>query len=165
MMHAESLWNHDAYFDYIDRWMTENDAAAVATIKSETGLDYSADWERQGQAWDVFVDEMWSTYRNNLPQTSVGMSALPPRKVRLFQNYPNPFNPITAISYQLSAVSNVKLVVYNMLGSEVAVLVNERRNAGVHEVRFDGSSLASGVYFYRLKAGGFTETRKFILLK
>ena len=70
MMHAEDLWNHPAFFDYVDRWMTENDASAVATIKASTGLDYSADWERQGQAWDSFVDDMWAAYRNNLPPTA-----------------------------------------------------------------------------------------------
>jgi hypothetical protein len=145
--------------------MTENDAAAVATIKSETGLDYSADWERQGQAWDVFVDEMWSTYRNNLPQTSVGTSALAPRKVRLFQNYPNPFNPTTKIRLSIVNRQLTIVKVYDVLGNELATLVNEVKEPGTYTVQFDGSRLSSGVYFYRLKAGGFTETRKFILLK
>ncbi len=73
-----------------------------------------------------------------------------PETHELFQNYPNPFNPATTIRYELPAVSEVKLSVFDMLGREVASLVNERRDAGVHEVRFDASHLASGVYLYRL---------------
>lgn len=81
------------------------------------------------------------------------------------QNYPNPFNPSTTIKYELPRSSEVKLSVFDMLGREVSVLVNERRDAGVHEVKFDGSNLASGVYFYRLQAGDFVQSRKLVLLK
>lgn len=83
----------------------------------------------------------------------------------LHQNYPNPFNPTTVISYQLPVVSNVRLGVYDLLGREVTVLVNERREAGVHQVRFDRSGLSSGVYFYRLTAGSNVKTRNFLLLR
>ncbi len=88
-----------------------------------------------------------------------------PRSFGLQQNYPNPFNPKTVVSSQLPVVSNVKLVVYDVLGREVAVLVNERRAAGRYEDTFDASGLASGVYIYRLTAGSFVESRKMILLK
>jgi hypothetical protein len=83
----------------------------------------------------------------------------------LLQNYPNPFNPSTTIKYELPQSSEVRLSVYDMLGREVSVLVNERRNAGIHEVKFDGSNLASGVYFYRLQAGGFVQSKKIVLLR
>jgi hypothetical protein len=82
----------------------------------------------------------------------------------LYQNYPNPFNPSTTIKYELPKPSVVRLNVYDMLGREVSVLVNERREAGVYEVKFDGSTLASGVYFYRLQAGNFVQTHKLSLL-
>ena len=72
--------------------------------------------------------------------------------VEWFQNYPNPFNPTTGVRYQVSEVSYVRLAVYDLLGREVAVLVNERKAPGKYELRFDGSSLASGVYVYRLTA-------------
>jgi hypothetical protein len=63
LMGAEALWNHDPFFVYVDRWMTEDDSQHVETIRMETGRDYSANWQRQGQAWDRFVNEMWAAYR------------------------------------------------------------------------------------------------------
>ena len=83
----------------------------------------------------------------------------------LSQNYPNPFNPSTVIRYQLPVASNVKLAVYDILGREVSVLVNERRPPGVHEVKFDASNLASGAYFYRIRAGDFVSTKKLLIVK
>ena len=96
-----------------------------------------------------------------------------PTAFRLEQNYPIPFNPTTVVSYRLPAVSDVRLVVYDILGRGVAVLVNERRNAGIHEARFDASGLCSGVYFCRLQArqidggqaGYFTQTEKMLLAR
>ena len=67
IMHAEGIWNHDAFFDYVDRWMEEDDSKDIKIIKEATGQDYSASWLRQRQAWDPFVNRMWATYRHNLP--------------------------------------------------------------------------------------------------
>ncbi|MBK9099654.1 MAG: T9SS type A sorting domain-containing protein [bacterium] len=83
----------------------------------------------------------------------------------LMQNYPNPFNPSTVISYQLSVSGDVTLKVFDILGNEVATLVNELKPAGNYEVEFDASSLTSGVYFYKLQAGTFVDTKKMVLLK
>jgi len=83
----------------------------------------------------------------------------------LSQNYPNPFNPSTVISYQLPVIGFVSLKVYDILGKEIATLVNEEQPAGEYEIEFDGSALTSGIYFYQLKAGDFTQTKKMILLK
>jgi hypothetical protein len=83
----------------------------------------------------------------------------------LSQNYPNPFNPTTAISYQLPAASQVMLKVYDILGREVAVLVNNYHQAGNYKVEFNARKLVSGIYFYRLQAGAFADTKKLIFLK
>lgn len=72
LLHAEKAWNHDPFFDYVDRWMYENDAKFVKTIKAEEGRDYDKDWSRQGQAWDAFVNEMWARYRGTLAAPTDG---------------------------------------------------------------------------------------------
>ncbi len=88
-----------------------------------------------------------------------------PSSFKLSQNYPNPFNPTTVISYQLPANSLVSLKVYDVLGREVRTLVIERQNAGTHTVTFDGTGLSSGVYFYSIRAGSFSQTKKLMLIK
>ncbi|MFC2102953.1 M1 family aminopeptidase [Bacteroidota bacterium] len=88
-----------------------------------------------------------------------------PAKYSLKQNYPNPFNPITTIKYQIPELSSVTLTIYDVLGIEVSAIVNEKKTAGSYEVEFDATILSSGVYFYRLQAGNFIQTKKMILLK
>ncbi len=88
-----------------------------------------------------------------------------PQSFNLLQNYPNPFNPATVISWQLPVSGHVSLKVYDLLGREVAVLVNEVRPAGVYEIEFDGSNLTSGVFFYRIISANYTMTKKMILTK
>jgi hypothetical protein len=83
----------------------------------------------------------------------------------LEQNFPNPFNPATMIRYQLPAMREVHLVVYDILGREIQTLVNQRQTTGTYTVTFNASSLATGVYFYRLTAGNFVQTRKLLLLR
>jgi hypothetical protein len=107
---------------------------------------------------------MQIVYRSSM-ETSTPSSNVIANKYILDQNYPNPFNPGTAISYQLSEVRFVTMKVYDILGREVAVLVNERQAPGNHTVRFDASNLASGVYLYRLAVGDFVQTRKMILIR
>jgi hypothetical protein len=84
---------------------------------------------------------------------------------KLNQNYPNPFNPSTVIEYQLPENDNVIIKVYDVLGKEITTLVNEYQNAGRHKITFDASELSSGIYFYRMKAGNFIETKKMILMR
>lgn len=88
-----------------------------------------------------------------------------PSGFSLAQNYPNPFNPVTNIQYVVGSRQSITLKVYGLLGNEVAVLVNEVKPAGEYEVEFSAISLPSGIYFYRLQAGNFIETKKMILLK
>ena len=84
---------------------------------------------------------------------------------QLEQNYPNPFNPTTTIKYQIPEVSFVTIKVYDVLGNEIATLVNEQKPADSYEVEFDASGLPSGIYFYRLQAGSFVEAKKMVLMK
>ncbi len=88
-----------------------------------------------------------------------------PKEYSLSQNYPNPFNPSTIINYQLPISSKVILRVYDLLGRKVATLVNKEQNAGNYNVKFNAGNLASGVYFYRLSVGGFSQVKKLVLLK
>ena len=88
-----------------------------------------------------------------------------PLTYALYQNYPNPFNPVTTIKYSIPNSERVVLKVYNILGQEVATLVDEEQRAGVYEFKFDASNLSSGVYFYRLQAGKFIDVKKMILVK
>jgi photosystem II stability/assembly factor-like uncharacterized protein len=88
-----------------------------------------------------------------------------PTAFSLAQNYPNPFNPTTSVRYQLRLASNVRLGVYDILGREVAVLVNEKKPAGSYEIKIDGAGLTSGVYFCRFTAGNVIRARKMLLLR
>jgi len=88
-----------------------------------------------------------------------------PTEYGLSQNYPNPFNPTTAISYQLSAVSFVRLVVYDALGREVATLVNGVESAGSHTVTWNALNVPSGIYVYRIVAGNHVDSKKMLLMK
>jgi len=81
------------------------------------------------------------------------------------QNYPNPFNPSTTIEYQIPRSSHVSLVVYDVLGNQVATVVNEIKPAGNYSVNFTATNLASGIYFYKIKAGNYVQTKKLIILK
>jgi len=90
---------------------------------------------------------------------------LVPNEFNLFQNYPNPFNPATSIKFALQKAGIVNLIVYNMLGEQIATLVNEVKEAGFYDVQFDASNLSTGVYIYRFTAGDFVQTKKMTLMK
>ena len=86
-------------------------------------------------------------------------------KFELYQNYPNPFNPSTTINYQISTAGIVSLKVYDILGREVAVLVNEEKPAGSYKVEFNAGNLSSGIYFYKLRTNNYTKIMKLVLIK
>ena len=109
---------------------------------------------------------LWmADYIKNNPLGVQQVAANLPTAFQLDQNYPNPFNPTTTIRYQLPKVSRVVLKVYDVIGREVATLVNEKQNPGYHEATFNASKLSSGVYFYRITAGTFNASKKLVLVK
>jgi hypothetical protein len=103
----------------------------------------------------------WETYTDVEESEYSGI----PSSFSLGQNYPNPFNPTTVINYSIPKNANVVLKVYNILGKEIATLVNGQQSAGSHNISFNASNLASGVYFYAIQADGFSSTKKMMLLK
>ena len=126
--------------DTLDMWYAGGDATNLVRIGHATSL--------------VPIDGVVDDGSGIVPTTFV-----------LAQNYPNPFNPTTVIGYQLPTASDVKLVVFDLLGRKVAALVDERQSPGIYEVRFNAAGLASGVYLYRLTAGNAVQTRKMLVVK
>ncbi len=116
---------------------------------------------------NVFVGtETGGVFRSPLSSiTSVNEKKELPNHCSLYQNYPNPFNPSTTINYQLSKTGRVRLMILNILGQEVATLMNEEQTAGSHSVVWNASGNASGVYFYRLESGAQTVVKKLVLLR
>ena len=93
------------------------------------------------------------------------MSGVTPTEFRLEQNYPNPFNPSTQIKFSVPQTSNVKIIVTDILGKEVATLVNDNLTAGNYSATFNANSVSSGIYFYTLITDNFKQSKKMILIK
>ena len=136
-----------------------------ATVCDGIGGAIIAWQDKRGGNYNIYASRVLQSGST----TAVGIVAIAPTGFALSQNYPNPFNPSTMISYQVPVNSRVTLKVYDMLGREVATLVNDRQEAGSYSVPFNsnkgGLSLSSGVYFYRLNAGSFVSVKKLILMK
>lgn len=135
-----------------------------ASIYQSTGMSVMA-WEDMRNGGGIYAQNLNFDGTFGLPTGIQPISGNVPDKYSLKQNYPNPFNPSTIISYQIPKPGNVKLTVYDILGNEVKVLVNQFQNAGSYNIRFDGTDLSSGTYFYKLSAGNFIETRRLVLIK
>ncbi|MEO8209053.1 MAG: T9SS type A sorting domain-containing protein [bacterium] len=118
----------------------------------------------------MFNTDNPSQYVQDTFKVQIGTVGITPlssfiKDYNLYQNYPNPFNPVTVISYQLTVSSYTKLNVYDVLGNEVATLINKKQNAGSYSVEFEGSNFASGIYFYKLIVGNFTDVKRMMLIK
>src|SRR5690554_963977 len=167
------------------RWKME-DGKFIRQSVNEDGWDVISFVEGKGttteQQFYSYIDENLSAgkYQYRLKQIDfdgtyeysniVEAEINQPLEFSLSQNYPNPFNPITKIKYtvpqdEIREIKNVRLIVYDVLGNQVATLVNEEQHPGIYEVEFDGSNLSSGVYYYSLEAGNFRDIKKLILLK
>jgi len=114
---------------------------------------------------DTGVLQGWGIRINNAVTGNQQTGNSVPVKFSLYQNYPNPFNPFTTIKYDVAKDLNVNIKLYDMLGREVSVLVDEFLNAGSYEVNFDASNISSGTYFYKIQAGSFTDIKKMVIIK
>ena len=134
---------------------------SICTYRDQDSLHLSVD--RDG---DGVVDTIVTIQCFAFASTGVGSSLNPiPSEFAVYQNYPNPFNPSTTIRYAIPHRSHVTLSVFNTLGQQVAQLVNADIDAGYHEIQFNATNLASGVYFYRMQAGSYVETKKLLLVR
>ncbi len=132
-----------------------------------------AAWQDTSIYTVAFVQNDGAANREVLNVTKAGdnpvsidpVSTITPEKFNLYQNYPNPFNPATNIKFDIPKASRVKLTVFNTLGKEVAVLINEQLTPGQYNLSWNGAGVTSGVYFYRLETDGFMEIRKMMLIK
>jgi hypothetical protein len=107
----------------------------------------------------------WYVYKQSTITSVEEEQETPPTEFKLEQNFPNPFNPATTIKYAVPIRSNVLIKIYNIVGEEVAKLVNEEKEQGWYSLVFESSGLASGIYIYRMQAGNYISTRKMTLIK
>jgi hypothetical protein len=166
-----SVGNYEIYYKHSSdgglNWeartrLTNNSANSERPFVSESDSVVHVAWSdmRDGNEEIYYKNDRVSQITGN-HSTGTQLST----EFRLEQNYPNPFNPSTKIVYSIPKNSNVKLVVYDALGKETAVLVNGYKQAGNYSESFNASSLATGVYFYKLETDGFTEIKKMVLIK
>ena len=130
----------------------------------ETPLADSAEYRLK----QIDTDGKYTYYHETVRVNGFGITDVEeviPTEFSLSQNYPNPFNPNTTISYGLKTATNVELTVYNVLGQEIAMLVNQKQRAGNYEINFDASNLSSGTYLYKITAGEFVSVKKLLLMK
>lgn len=128
------------------------------------GSDYLNSIEKAYEI-DNIVQTQYDNNFTDFPVSIINNYKQIPKEIKLLQNYPNPFNPTTTISFSLPKSTNIKLNVYNILGQQVAVLVNGMKTAGNHKVNWDASNMSSGIYLYKLEAGRKVLTNRMILLK
>lgn len=147
---------------------------AQNSINEEFGLGNAAQIDSLIIKWPSGMTDTYTNLTHNRFITAVegqgiiGINeegGVIPNKYALGQNYPNPFNPATRISFSLPQIGNIRLSVYDILGNEIAVLINEVKPAGNYSVSFEGTGLSSGIYFYKLESGDFSQTKKMLLVK
>lgn len=139
-----------------------NGNASVATFNGPNGIVASLGGD------SLFISDYNARSLRVISNVTVGIanvSSYTPTDFILSQNYPNPFNPVTKISFELRVKSDVTVKVYDILGNDLKTLVNENKSAGRYEVEFNGEGLSSGIYYYKLTAGDFSETKSMVLLK
>jgi hypothetical protein len=149
-------------------WWSTNGGGTWGSVYSETpddGSDFrNAAFVSPQLAYVVGLYKAMKFFPPGSTDVPIQTSGIP-EAYRLGQNYPNPFNPSTTIEYAIPRAGLVQLKVYDMLGREVATLVDQEQSAGTYTIRFDARSLASGIYYYALKSGTFAGTKSLVLVK
>jgi photosystem II stability/assembly factor-like uncharacterized protein len=151
---------------------------AATNVGIYLSIDNGNNWTRDNTGMTNYGFDFLAICRNNIFASTYGggiwyrpiqdlvwISTKQVDGFNLIQNYPNPFNPITEIRYSIEKEGNVQLNIYNLLGSRVSTIVNEYKQVGNYSVQFNGSNLPSGIYFYKLEAGQFSQVKKMLLLK
>lgn len=153
-------------WDFVEIMLT--DYLGVANLMLRFRTESSADANDRFDGWYVDDIQLTTEFPVDVPEENAAGKA--PRDFVLLQNYPNPFNPETRINYGLPTASYVELTVFNLLGQKVKVLINQKQTAGMHQIIWNGTNdagqmMASGMYFYQLKADNFMQIRKMVLMK
>jgi len=152
--------------DGTQQWVTKyNGTANSDDVAMTIAVDISGNVYVTGVSYDSLTGLDFATIKYSQSTGISQTSSIIPEHFSLSQNYPNPFNPVTNLEFGISDWGFVSLKVYDILGKEVSTLVNEKLSPGNYKVEFDGSGLPSGVYFYRITAGEFTDTKRMLLVK
>ncbi|MEJ2051630.1 MAG: T9SS type A sorting domain-containing protein [Calditrichota bacterium] len=146
-------------------WDDAFNAAGGVEVMLNDDLSQLKMWYGGGTNWAIGDIGYAATSFDDLVSIRINDVKNIARDYWLYQNYPNPFNPTTRISYSIPKTANVKIEIFNVLGSKVATLVNANKSAGTHTISFDASTLSSGVYLYRIQAGDHVEAKKMMLLR
>ena len=159
-------WTSPRFYNKtVGSWTKEAiDISAIAGGSAALKIRFSMISNGATTADGIYIDDIRLTGYNVTP-TGIVLNNEIPVEYSLSQNYPNPFNPSTVINYQVKNQDFVSLKVFDMLGKEVVTLVNENQTAGNYSVSFDGSRLSSGLYYYKIQSGDFTDTKKMLLIK
>lgn len=137
---------------------SNNDIAVKSTAgQPVTGMQSGDTFTLYSGFWFITATQIVTTVE--LPESCI------PGQYILMQNYPNPFNPATTIRFGLPSAGDVQLIVYDILGRKITTLVDEYKEAGYHDVIFSATDLSSGIYLYRIRAGDFVKTKRFLVLK
>ena len=171
-----SIWTNGAKYSYtydgnnnqIESLFQTWDGSAWVNY-SKISHTYDGNNNQIESLYQTWVGSAWVNYskisHTYIPVTAVNEDLSSVNSYSLSNNYPNPFNPVTTIKYIIPQRSFVTIKVYDVIGNEIRTLVNEEKPMGTYETEFNATSLSSGVYFYRIQAGDFAQTKKMILLK
>lgn len=158
LVHPIFRWNNETTGGYGGLWwehLPTKSKVVYWTFGLETLNDSTAGQTTSYQAFSAIMN--WFHETSSSPEIAENII---PKSIKLFDNYPNPFNPTTAIKFSLPTASEVKLIVRDLLGREIAILVNGKLNAGEHKINFDATNLSTGIYLYTLEFSGKQITKR-----